>query len=562
MAEAYSSEFTSSSGIRFRLVIDYSVSDRTVNATYRIYSSNTLPYYYMANKITCELNGSYVDGRNGSSVQYPNASNQWVKENRTIDNKSYKAYCQVASGSTSVGAAGGRVTFSYINEWGSYSATYVPKKGKYSASGYVDIGGVSIWNDINVLSPSGSQDNESGYFDLYISANGKTYTHLTNETDTTQPYGTYFEVYNIQPYDGKPYTLDYVSGHDSVSSGRYKKYFYTANDVLVIKMKYDSYYLDLNAQLDGVDSGSLGVYGTATVTANGSTSSNVTDYYQKHPYDKTYSITNITANSGYQYDGLATGSDALSGSIGWGKNVRLKFSTKKPSALTITRTASTTTSISGSVSATGLNISNYTLYYKKASASSYTSKSLGTTTTWSLTGLDVDTDYNIYLSVTNPGGTTTTSSNPVTFSTTLTNPSIATPTVSDLLPFSCTITATGSITPSRTLNYRISTDNGTTWSAYQASNVFNLTGLSEETTYNVKVQVKAIHTGTNASDTTATSAVLVVVTPADQAKVRIKKEGQWVKGKMWYKKNGEWIKAKKVYIKKDGEWVIGYNYEN
>lgn len=433
----------------------------------------------------------------------------------------------------------------------------------FNGSGTLNIGQYTLWNDINVLSPSGSQDNESGFFDLYISANGKTYTNLTNEIDTTQPYGTYFEVYNIRPYTNKPYTLDYVSGHDSTPSpGHYRKTFDYDNEALTIQMKYASYYLDLNGQLDGVDSGSLGSYGTATVTANGSTSSNVADYYQAHPYDKSYSITNITPNPGYQYDGLASGSAALSGTIGTGKNVILKFSTKKPSALSITRTASTTTSISGTVSATGLNISNYTLYYKKASASSYTSKSLGTSTSWSLTGLDVDTDYNMYLSVTNPGGTTTSSSSPVTFSTTLNNPTISTPVVTDLLPFSCTVTASGSVTPSRTLNYRISTDNGTTWSAYQSSNVFNLTGLSEETTYNMKVQVKAIHTGTNASDTTATSASFEVITPADQAKIRIKDNGEWKKGKTWYKRNGAWVKAKKIYIKKEGQWVIGYNYEN
>lgn len=432
----------------------------------------------------------------------------------------------------------------------------------FNGSGTLSIGQYTLWNDINVLSPSGSQDYKSGYFDLYISANGKTYTNLTNETDTTQPYGSYFEVYNIRPYYDY-YELNTVEGADSIpSAGHYRKTFDGADEVMTIKMKYKSYYLDLNGQLDGTDSGSLGSYGTATVTANGSTSSNVADYYQAHPYDKSYSITNITAKSGYQYDGLASGSAALSGTIGTGKNVRLKFSTIKPSALKITRSSSTTTSISGTVSATGLNISNYTLYYKKASASSYTSKSLGTTTSWSLTGLDVDTDYNMYLSVTNPGGTTTSSSSPVTFSTTLNNPTIGTPVVTDLLPFSCTVTASGSVTPSRTLNYRISIDNGITWSAYQSSNVFNLTGLSEETTYNMKVQVKAIHTGTDASDTTATSASFEVITPADQAKIRIKDNGEWKKGKTWYKKNGAWVKAKKIYIKKEGQWVIGYNYEN
>lgn len=52
---------------------------------------------------------------------------------------------------------------------------------------------------------------------------------------------------------------------------------------------------------------------------------------------------------------------------------------------------------------------------------------------------------------------------------------------------------------------------------------------------------------------TATGPMVVVVTPADQAKVRIKTNGGWEKGKLWYKSNGEWVKAKKVYIKINGQ---------
>lgn len=59
-----------------------------------------------------------------------------------------------------------------------------------------------------------------------------------------------------------------------------------------------------------------------------------------------------------------------------------------------------------------------------------------------------------------------------------------------------------------------------------------------------------------------TGPITTVLTPADQAKVRRKNNGTWEKGKLWYKTNGEWVKAKKVYIKVNGQWVIGYNYEN
>ena len=87
------------------------------------------------------------------------------------------------------------------------------------------------------------------------------------------------------------------------------------------------------------------------------------------------------------------------------------------------------------------------------------------------------------------------------------------------------------------------------------STTANVTGLAEETTYLFNMSA------TNAAGTNYSSTV-EVVTPADQAKIRIKDGGTWKKGKTWYKKNGEWVKAKKIYIKVNGQWVIGYNYEN
>ena len=74
----------------------------------------------------------------------------------------------------------------------------------------------------------------------------------------------------------------------------------------------------------------------------------------------------------------------------------------------------------------------------------------------------------------------------------------------------------------------------------------------------MRVRVKATHIGTNAIDTTNSSS-LSITTPADQAKIRLKKEGSWIQGKTYFKKDGLWIKAKKIYIKKDGVWVIGKN---
>ena len=78
---------------------------------------------------------------------------------------------------------------------------------------------------------------------------------------------------------------------------------------------------------------------------------------------------------------------------------------------------------------------------------------------------------------------------------------------------------------------------------------------AEETTYNI------YFTATNAGGTT-TSNTISLTTPADQAKIRIKQDGVWKKGKTYYKKDGQWIKAKKIYIKINGQWKINNNYDS
>lgn len=82
----------------------------------------------------------------------------------------------------------------------------------------------------------------------------------------------------------------------------------------------------------------------------------------------------------------------------------------------------------------------------------------------------------------------------------------------------------------------------------------SLTGLSEETEY---------MTWTSATNAFGTnhSAMTTFTTLADQAKIRRKTESGWVKGKTYYKKDGAWVKAKKIYIKVDGQWKIGTNYD-
>lgn len=85
------------------------------------------------------------------------------------------------------------------------------------------------------------------------------------------------------------------------------------------------YYLDLNGYIDGASSGGISPAGTADVYINGSLAANdVADYYTQHAAGSTYEIKDIKANTGWQYDGVHSGS--LSGTINSATSVVLAFS--------------------------------------------------------------------------------------------------------------------------------------------------------------------------------------------------------------------------------------------
>ena len=67
-------------------------------------------------------------------------------------------------------------------------------------------------------------------------------------------------------------------------------------------------YLDVNGCLDGVDSGSLGAYGTFDIKAGSTTKNDVSDYNGRLEKGTAYEITDIKANPGYEYLGVQKGS--------------------------------------------------------------------------------------------------------------------------------------------------------------------------------------------------------------------------------------------------------------
>lgn len=411
----------------------------------------------------------------------------------------------------------------------------------------------SYWNDINAYQPGQSTGGtQNGLkFDLATSDGGRWY-NLTNEPEGfTKTEGTTATISNIRAQEvnaGSHYTRNNVTNTDASS---FSWTFSQANWVCELFSDWNTWYIDYygNGATGGSTGRSTHTYNTAkNLTSNGYYRTN----YDFRGWSTSSTATTPTYSNGQSVSNLTTANNGV-------VNLYAVWRATKPSNVQAYTTARSYDYMDVEVSYTGVEISNITLYYKKSTDSSYTSVNMGTSTSTRISNLDMDTNYDLYCTVTNPGGST--SSSVLTTSTLLNALGITQPVVTNLLPFSCTVSAEGSLPVVRTLQYRFSNDGGATWTAYQASNSYDWTGLSEETTYNFGVMVKAIHQGVDSTDMTVDDYV-TATTPADQAKIRIKDNGEWLKGKMWYKTNGEWVKAKKVYIKKNGEWVIGYNYEN
>lgn len=580
--------------------------------------------------------------------------------------------------------------------------------GAQSGSGSISISKASLWNDINAFQPDGSTQN--GLIFNLSTSDGSSWTNLTNEPSSfTKPYGTTATISNIRSnVTGAHYTSNNVTGNAASS---FTWTFTTANWACALYSAWNTY--------------------TVTYNGNGATGGSTAN--SSHTYNTAKALTtNGYTRTGYKFAGWSTSNTATSATYSDGQSVSNLTSTNggtvtlyavwtsiAPYSLSLSETSWATTSIGLKLTASSaVTISNYTVYYKLKGATSYSSKSFGTSSAGDITGLSADSNYDIYFTATNSAGTSTSD---VIYSSTLMNaPTIIAPVISNLLPFSCTQISTGSITPSRPLEYLFSKDNGSTWVQHKR-NLFNITrwknngvavntgtctvndtnfvikstsadtytltmhwttsgvidnslqarasifgfpvcpnttyylgynvdsssvktqayvhwydadfhvisypgtpsqtsstrvtasfkspsnavyaslrfdldtnnatatfsniyfgldstatyvaytsdtavydwtGLSEETNYNFCTKVWALSTARRAHSTYKTSSSTPATTPADQAKIRIKKDGSWVKGKTYFKKDGQWVKAKKVYIKVNGEWKINNNYDS
>lgn len=405
-------------------------------------------------------------------------------------------------------------------------------------------------------------NDEGGEITSYTwSVDSKSYTGASGEISSLTHNKKYTYTLQATNKAGNTSTAtgSFTTLHNAPTIGAVNKTFYRPEIVVDGELDYEDYYtsrLTYNTTYDNAGFGSATMqYGTSTSygkTATGTNSGTTTTFDLNAQYD-------LLPNTTYYYkithndNGLANyKTSTTTGSF--------KTPCFAPSNVSTSLMRINPTWLRFWLNAEGdsnADITDLALYYKREKDANYTTVNTGVTDYWELTDLDVDTNYQVYLKATNAGGTTTSAVE--TYSTSLVNPTVTSLNASDITAAGCKLLVDASITPARTLNYRFSKDGGSTWTNYQASNTYQYTDLKEETEYNMKAQVKALHQGVNATDTETMSDVVLVLTLADQAKARIKKDGKYVQGKVYYKHNGKWVKAKKIYVKHNGTWVIGHN---
>lgn len=266
--------------------------------------------------------------------------------------------------------------------------------GAQAGSGNVPIPKASIWNDINAFKPDGTTQNGL-IFDLSTSDGGR-WTNLTNEpADFTKVYGTTATISNIRSnVTGAHYTSNNVTGN---GAGSFTWTFTTANWACTLYSAWNTYTITYNG--NGATGGS---------TANSS-----------HTYNTAKALTpNGYTRTGYKFAGWSTSKTATSATYSDKQSVSnlttanggtvtlyAVWTLIAPSSVTHTTTRRRD-KIDVSVSYSGVAISNITAYYRANSTGNYSSLSLGTSKTGIISGLQPNTNYQIYVKVTNAAGST------------------------------------------------------------------------------------------------------------------------------------------------------------
>lgn len=328
----------------------------------------------------------------------------------------------------------------------------------------------------------------------------------------------------------------------------------SGNMVLYALWTVNKHYLDLNGHVASqmnsaynawiyTDPNNIQGFGTTTVTANGTTTPDVSDYYSELPYGSSYSFSSITPTTGHIYEGLYSGH--LSGTM--------------PDSNTTTvlqfRAIKYTLAYSANGGSGAPNSQPKVYGVDTRLSSTYPTRSLydfrgwGTSSSGSASYQPGDTLSTDLLSrAQDDGGTAylyaiwriSAPSNVRITSSSVTGP------FSIDLSWACD----GLSITKYVVHYKPT--GGTELTKDCNTSTSTTLTVNEETTYEIWV------TATNSTGS-ANSAHIQLTTPADQAKIRIHNGSTWLQGKAYVYDGSSWVKAKKVYIYDGSQWKINSN---
>ena len=261
--------------------------------TFTVGTSNTFYAWGKANSYTVSFNG------NGGSSSLSSKSVTYNSTYGDLPTASRGGYSFAGWWTSSSG--GSQVT----------SSTTVTTAGNYTLYAHWTKNVYKV--DINILSPSGEQDNKSGTMDIRYSYSGNSFTGMTDQLEDQQvDYQGTITISNINPVTGYYVSsVTYTSGTLSSSNGTYT---YTAtmtgtpsgswDDTIVIQMAWKEFPININIlSPSGVEdsaSGTMDLRYSDGVTANDVNNENVVDGTSKKlRHGGTIVISDIKPAEGY-----------------------------------------------------------------------------------------------------------------------------------------------------------------------------------------------------------------------------------------------------------------------
>ena len=261
--------------------------------TFTVGTSNTFYAWGKANSYTVSFNG------NGGSSSLSSKSVTYNSTYGDLPTASRGGYSFAGWWTSSSG--GSQVT----------SSTTVTTAGNHTLYAHWTKNVYKV--DINILSPSGEQDNKSGTMDIRYSYSGNSFTGMTDQLEDQQvDYQGTITISNINPVTGYYVSsVTYTSGTLSSSNGTYT---YTAtmtgtpsgswDDTIVIQMAWKEFPININIlSPSGVEdsaSGTMDLRYSDGVTANDVNNENVVDGTSKKlRHGGTIVISDIKPAEGY-----------------------------------------------------------------------------------------------------------------------------------------------------------------------------------------------------------------------------------------------------------------------